>query len=50
MIARYVTHERVADYLLCGWMWRANLNEYAALLLWPCGCRMVEPTTALISY
>jgi hypothetical protein len=42
-IARYVEHHRVADYLLIGWMWAANLNEYAALLIWPCGCQYVEP-------
>ena len=42
-IARYVVHERVADHLLLGWMWAANLNEYAALLIWPCACACVEP-------
>lgn len=42
-IGRYVPHHRVYDYLCCGWMWAANLNEYAALMIWPCGCECVEP-------
>lgn len=44
MIGRYVLHENVLDYMLCGWMWRANLNDLAALMVWPCACRMIEPT------
>jgi hypothetical protein len=42
-VGRYVKHENVGDYLALGWMWAANLNEYAALLIWPCKCRCVEP-------
>jgi hypothetical protein len=42
-IGRYVVHEAVADYFLLGWMWAANLNEYAALMIWPCSCPFVEP-------
>jgi Bacterial dnaA protein helix-turn-helix len=42
-IARYVVHEQVADYFLLGWMWAANLNEYSALLIWPCDCQHIEP-------
>jgi hypothetical protein len=41
--ARYVQHHRVVDYLLLGWMHAANLNEYAALMIWPCSCPFVEP-------
>jgi hypothetical protein len=43
MIGRYVLHENVLDYMLCGWMWRANIGDLAALMVWPCGCRAVEP-------
>ena len=42
-IARYVAHGRVADYFPLGWMWAANMNDCAALLIWPCGCQCVEP-------
>lgn len=42
-IGRYVVHEKVEGYFACGWMWAANLNEYAALMIWPCGCKCVEP-------
>jgi hypothetical protein len=42
-IGRYVAHDAVADYFLLGWMWAANLNEYAALMIWPCSCPFVEP-------
>jgi hypothetical protein len=45
---RYVVHERVPDYLLCGWLAHPSLEEtyhgqYSALLEWRCQCRMVEP-------
>jgi hypothetical protein len=43
VIARYVLHERVIDYMNCGWMWRANVSGWAALMIWPCDCQMVEP-------
>jgi Bacterial dnaA protein helix-turn-helix len=42
-VARYVEHHRVMDHFMLGWMWAANLNEYAALLIWPCACECVEP-------
>ncbi len=42
-IGRYVLHERVADHFMLGWMWAANMNECAALMIWPCGCECVEP-------
>jgi hypothetical protein len=42
-IGRYVVHAAVADYFLLGWMHAANLNEYAALMIWPCSCPFVEP-------
>lgn len=42
-IGRYVIHERVQDHFMLGWMWAANLNEYAALMIWPCACECVEP-------
>ena len=42
-IGRYVAHDRVEDHFRLGWMWAANLNEYAALMIWPCGCQCVEP-------
>lgn len=41
-IGRYVLHERVEDYFKLGWMWAANINGYAALMIWPCGCKCVE--------
>jgi hypothetical protein len=44
---RYVPHHRVADYLLIGWMWSADLGhihgEWCALCAWPCGCKLAEP-------
>lgn len=40
---RYVEHHRVPDYERCGWLWEANHNEYAAVMIWPCDCRFVEP-------
>lgn len=43
MIGRYVLHENVLDYMLCGWMWRSNIGDLAALMVWPCACRMIEP-------
>lgn len=46
MIARYVLHEHVIDYMRLGWMWRANLSDKAALMVWPCPCWPVEPVIA----
>ena len=43
MTARYVLHENVIDYMRLGWMWRANLNDLAVLMIWPCECNPVEP-------
>ena len=43
MTGRYVLHHNVIDYMRLGWMWRANINSHAALMIWPCQCKMVEP-------
>jgi Bacterial dnaA protein helix-turn-helix len=43
IIGRYVRHDQVPDYFMLGWMWAANLNEYAALMIWPCSCDCAEP-------
>jgi hypothetical protein len=47
MTYRYVRHDDVMLYCLCGWMWAADLgpphNEYSTLMCWPCQCRCREP-------
>lgn len=44
---RYVTYNRLADYLALGWMIVADLgpyhNQWALLCEWLCQCRVVEP-------
>lgn len=44
---RYVSHHRVLDYLLCGWMVAADLGpthgEYRVLMSWLCNCSLTEP-------
>jgi hypothetical protein len=46
-VFRYVTHERVHDYMLVGWAWAADLGDYhgqySCLMVWPCKCPPVEP-------
>jgi hypothetical protein len=46
-ILRYVIHERVEDYLRCGWMFVASLGpthgEWSILMGWPCRCKPAEP-------
>lgn len=48
MIFRYVTHDRVLDYLNVGWhIACADLGHhacYSVLLQWCCGCKTVEPS------
>ena len=47
MIFRYVTHDRVLDYLMCGWHIAAadigHHSFYGVLMQWLCDCEMVEP-------
>ena len=47
MIFRYTIHERVLDYLMCGWQIAQHdlhhHSHYSILLSWPCNCKMVEP-------
>lgn len=43
MTGRYVLHENVIDYMRLGWVWRANISYWAALMIWPCECQMTEP-------
>jgi hypothetical protein len=50
MICRYVLHERVLDYLMCGWHiliadLGPNHREFSVMLAWLCDCKMVEPCT-----
>jgi hypothetical protein len=44
---RYVTHDRVRDYELVGWLWVDELpaphSRYGVLMQWLCGCSYVEP-------
>jgi hypothetical protein len=45
---RYVVHDRVPDYLLCGWLAHPALEgsyhgQYSALLEWRCACPPAEP-------
>jgi len=44
---RYVVHERVLDYLMCGWhIARVDIGHhsyYSVLLQWLCPCKPVEP-------
>lgn len=51
---RYVVHERVPDYLRCGWFAHPSLEgsyhgQYSALLEWRCCCPMAEPTSSVSS-
>lgn len=46
---RYVIHERVPDYLLCGWLATPALEGthhgfYSVLMAWLCDCPTTEPT------
>lgn len=47
LIFRFVRHERVLDYLMCGWhIAQVDLghhSEWAVLMQWLCECPMVEP-------
>lgn len=47
MTFRFVVHDRVFDYLLCGWQIAqtdmGHHSYYSILLNWPCNCKMVEP-------
>lgn len=47
MIFRFVAHERVIDYLMCGWHIAGfdlgHHSEYSVLMQWLCSCKMVEP-------
>ena len=49
MIFRYVTHDRVLDYLMCGWhIATVDIGHhgfYGVLMQWTCNCKMVEPKT-----
>lgn len=45
---RWVIHERVPDYLLCGWMALPSLEGtghgiYSAHCIWLCDCELAEP-------
>ena len=45
---RWVVHERVLPYLMCGWhIMIPDLgyphNQYAVGMCWLCKCRMTEP-------
>ena len=45
---RYVIHERVLDYLRCGWhISCVNIAphhaQYGVLMTWLCSCKLVEP-------
>ena len=42
---KYVPHHQVEDHERLGWLWRCVHNEYAAIMIWPCGCNCVEPKT-----
>jgi hypothetical protein len=44
-ILRYVTHERVGDYLKLGWLPLAPLGEWSILMGWLCQCEPAEPRT-----
>ena len=43
MIFRYVVHEKVHDYLACGWHIASVLGQHSCLMQWMCGCKCVEP-------
>ncbi len=47
MIFRYVTHDRVLDYLMCGWhiavVDLGHHSFYGVLMQWMCQCPMIEP-------
>lgn len=44
---RYVLHERVLDYLKCGWhIAQHDLGHhtyYSVLMIWLCNCNRIEP-------
>lgn len=44
---RYVTHDRVDDYMRLGWLWCAPLGrphgEWSCLMRWLCSCDAKEP-------
>jgi hypothetical protein len=42
-VLRYVTHDRVPNYLRIGWMPLAPLGDWSILMGWPCNCAPVEP-------
>lgn len=47
MIFRFVVHERVLDYLMCGWhIAQPDLGPphggWSVLMQWLCPCKMVE--------
>jgi hypothetical protein len=47
-IYRYVPWHQVDDYFLLGWMGvpcrpHEHMDQYRAILCWPCKCRCVEP-------
>jgi hypothetical protein len=47
MIYRYVRHERVLDYLMCGWHILvpdlAHHGEWSVIMAWLCNCKIAEP-------
>lgn len=47
MTFRYVTHDRVRDYLNTGWHIAAadmgHHGYYSVLMTWLCECKQVEP-------
>jgi hypothetical protein len=44
-VVRYVTHERVEDYLRLGWLALAPLGGWSILMGWPCQCKPAEPAS-----
>jgi hypothetical protein len=48
MTYRYVLHDRVPDYLRCGWMALPSLEgthhgHYSTLCVWLCTCAVSSP-------
>lgn len=48
MMFRFVVHEHVLDYLMCGWhIAQPDLGpphgDWSVLMAWLCDCKMVEP-------
>ena len=48
MICRYIVHERVMDYLMCGWHilipdLGIHHSRYSVMMAWLCDCKRVEP-------